>query len=305
MADSAAILGRDAAYAPGIGLVLTAGVFMSIGGIVVRLMDSATPWQIIGYRSIALGITLLVVLAARNRGSLIAAFRSAGLTGVVAGTCIATANICFIFSITHTTVANTLFMLSAAPFFAALLGRLLIGEVVRHATWVAMAVALVGVAVMVGEGVAVGGLFGNLAALGAAMGFAAFTVALRRGKAVDMLPAVCVGATVAMLASGAMALAGGDGLAITAYDLALCALLGVVQVGFGLIVFTLGSRHVPAAELALLSMTEVVLGPLWVWLGVGEVPSMLTVIGGAVLMTAIAGHALNGLRRRRPPIGAA
>jgi drug/metabolite transporter (DMT)-like permease len=303
MADSTATLGHDPAYARGIGLVLLAGAFMSIGGIVIRLMEGATPWQIVGYRAIALGATLLVTLAVRNRESLVTAFRKAGRTGVVAGTCIAAANTCFIFSITHTTVANSLFLLSAAPFLAALLGRLLIGEAVRRATWLAMGVALVGVSVMVGEGIAVGGLFGNLAGLGAALGFAGFTVALRSGKAVDMLPAVCIGAAVATLVAGAMALAGGDGLRITAYDLGLCALLGVAQVSFGLIVFTLGSRHVPAAELALLSLTEVVLGPIWVWLAIGEVPSELTIIGGAILMTAIAGQALGGLRRRRPPIG--
>ena len=167
-----------------------------------------------------------------------------------------------------------------------------------------MSAALAGVAVMVGEGFATGSPFGNLSALLAALGFAGFTVALRRGKTRDMLPSVCLAAVFTALVAGVMVSAGAGGFAISARDLGLCAVMGAVQIGAGLTIYTAGSRHVPAAELALLSLSEVVLGPIWVWLGVGEVPSLATVIGGAVVLGAIVGHAASGLRRRRPPIGA-
>ncbi len=138
-------------------------------------------------------------------------------------------------------------------------------------------------------------------ALPAALGFA---IALRRGKTRDMLPSVCLAVVFTALVAGVMFSAGAGGFAISARDLGLCAAMGAVQIGAGLTIYTAGSRQVPAAELALLSLSEVVLGPIWVWLGVGEIPSLTTVIGGAVMLGAVVGHAASGLRRWRPPIGA-
>ena len=170
-----------------------------------------------------------------------------------------------------------------------------------------MAGAVVGILVMVGEGFLVGTLMGNLFALGAAFGFACFTVILRSGKTVDMTPSVCWagvwGATLAAFMTGLDSVP----LEISTHDLLLCSLLGFVQVGLGLIMFTIGSRHVPAGELALLSLTEVVLGPIWVWIGVGEVPSRYTLLGGAIVLGAICVQAVSGMRSKRsdalePPV---
>lgn len=295
-ADAAA----DHGYLRGRGLVLLAGVCMSIGGPLIRLIEHATEWQFLVYRALGLVATLLLVLAARR--GVRAAFRRAGWNGIAAGLCLATAFVGFVFSITHTTVANTLFLLSASPFLAAVLSRLLLGETVSRATWRAMLGAAAGVALMVWEGVSGGALFGNLTGLGAALGFAGFSVALRRGRTVDMLPAVCVAGAASALVSAAAALLLGTGLAVPAWDLGLSLTYGVVGVGAGLWLYTLGSRHLPAAELTLLSLTEVVLGPVWVWLGFGEVPSPLTLLGGVVLLGALAGQALSGVvRRPRPP----
>ena len=143
---------------------------------------------------------------------------------------------------------------------------------------------------------------GNLCGLGAALAFAAFAVTLRRGRAVDMTPAVCWAGIWGLLIGAFMIWFSGLSYSVTLNDLALCAVMGVVQVGLGLILFTAGSRYLPAAELTLLSLTEVVLGPIWVWLGVGEIPSLLTVIGGAVVLGAVAAQAIYSVRRR-PPIG--
>jgi drug/metabolite transporter (DMT)-like permease len=287
-------------------LVVLAGVIMSIGGIGVRLIESADSWQILFYRSLALIATLLVVLSIRNRGDLPAAFRSAGLPAVVAGLCLSLAFSGFIFSLGYTTVANTMFLLAAGPFLAAVLGLLVLGEAVRRATWLAMAVALAGIGVMVWEGFARGNPLGDLTGLLAALGFAGFTVALRWGKTRDMRPAVCWAALFTLAVAGFMIARGGNsgGFTISAWDLGLCAIMGAVGIGAGLLVYTAGSRYLPAAELALLALTEVVLGPVWVWLGIGETPSLATLLGGAIVLGAIAGNALSGLRRWRPPIGA-
>ncbi len=298
MRDPSATAVPDRAYLRGVGAVLLAGGFLSFGGLVVRLIAAADPWQILFYRSIALIATLMVVLAIDKRAGIWAAFRAVGRNGLVAAVCIAAGSIGFIFSITHTTVANTLFMLSASPLFTAVLAWIVLGERVSPVTWVAIAGAVAGVAVMVGEGIVVGALFGNLTALGAALAFAAFMVAIRRGRTVDMLPAVCISGLLTLAVAGIASVGGGAGLAISLPDLLLCAILGAVQIGGGLIVITIGSRHVPAAEVTLLSLSEVVLGPVWVLLALGEVPSGPTMLGGAILLSAIAGQALASMRRR-------
>lgn len=301
---SASHPGRDRQYFRGVALVILAGTLMSVGGIGVRLIESAGAWQILFYRSLALIATLLVVLAIRNRGGPLGAFRAGGLPAMVAGLSLSFAFCGFIFSLSYTTVANTLFVLAAAPFLAAVLGLLVLGEAVRRATWLAMTVALAGIGAMVWEGFARGNPLGDLTALLAALGFAGFTVALRWGKTRDMRPAVCWAALFTAIAAGVAIPSSGGGFAISAWDLGLSAIMGAVQIGAGLLVYTAGSRHLPAAELALLALTEVVLGPIWVWLGIGETPSLATLLGGAVVLGAIVGNALSGLRRWRPPIGA-
>jgi len=117
-----------------------------------------------------------------------------------------------------------------------------------------------------------------------------------------MTPAVCWAGVWGAVLGALMVGLTGAGFPVSVHDLALCALLGFVQVGLGLILFTIGSRHVPAGELTLLSLTEVVLGPIWVWVGVGEVPGTWTLIGGAIVLGAIATQSVAGTRRR-PPVG--
>jgi drug/metabolite transporter (DMT)-like permease len=287
----------------GYGLVLLAGTLWSFGGLIVRQIETANEWQIIFYRSCGVVGTLLILLAIRNRGAVLATFRAAGVIGIIAGLCIAGSFVSFIFSLTHTTVANALFLASSSPFMAAVLGRIILGERVRRPTWVAMVVAVLGIAIMMGQGTAVGDLFGNFMALTAALGFAGFTVALRWGRAVEMFPAVCLAGVFSLIVTGVMAIHGGHGLTISAHDLLLCLIYGSVVVACGLMMYTRGSRHLPAAELTVLSLTEVVLGPVWVWIGVGEVPSGMTLVGGAIVLASIAGLAMIGMRKRPPPIG--
>jgi drug/metabolite transporter (DMT)-like permease len=293
----------DVGFLRGRGLVLLSGVVMSIGGPLIRLLESATEWQFLTYRAAALVAVLSVVLALRYPGRLPTAFRAAGWNGVLAGGFLACAFVGFVFSITHTTVANTLFLLSAAPFAAALLGWLVLGERVSRATWLAMLGAFAGVAVMIGEGIAESDLFGDLAALGAALGFAGFSVVLRRGRGVDMVPAVLFAGIISGFTAAVVCLVAGTGLVVPLRDVGLSFTYGAVGIGGGLLLFTLGSRHVPAAELTLLSLTEVILGPLWVWIAFAEEPSRLTLLGGAILLGSIAALTLHGVRRSKlPPI---
>jgi DME family drug/metabolite transporter len=286
---------QDWPHVKGVALVVLAGTFWSIGGIVVRLIEHANAWQIVFYRSFVLAMTLAVVILWRQRAGILQTIGRAGVIAAGAGLWLSLGFVCWIFALTHTTVANALFLLTTQPFMTAILALLVLGERVGRITWLTMSLALAGVAIMMSEGMAVGTLFGNLMALGAALGLAGFTVALRKGQDVDMLPAVWWAGIFATIMSGGMLLVRGQSFGMGHWDLGMCAVLGVVQLGFGLMAYIAGSRYLPAAELALLSITEVILGPLWVWFGIGEVPSGLTLGGGSIVLAAVVWRALYGM----------
>ncbi len=289
-------------YAGGVTLVLLAGVFWSSMGLGIRLIETANVWQILFYRSIALAIFLFAIITYRSNNRPLMTIKRAGIAGIIGGAGLVLAFSGGIYAIQTTSVANAMFLFAAAPFLAALLGWIILRENVRHATWVAMLVAIAGILVMVVDGISAGRMAGNLSAIASAFGFAIFTIALRWGKLEDMMPAVFLAGLFAIATSSLVCVGAGYGFSIPANDIAIALSMGVFQVGLGLTVFTIGSRVVPAAELALLSMTEVVLGPLWVWLLLGETASLYTLGGGTILLLAIAGNALSGLRRKPVPV---
>jgi len=289
-------------YRSGVLLVLAAGICWSSMGLGIRQIEVANVWQILFFRSLALTPLLLLVLAVRARGNPFPIIRSAGLAGVFGGVSLVFAFSGGILAIKSTTVANAMFLFAAAPFFAAVLGRLILKEHVRKATWISMMAALVGIVIMVWEGISLGRVVGNVAALISALGFAIFTISLRWQKLEDMLPAVFLAGLFAIIVAGFICQIKGYGFNIPVRDIGIAFAMGIFQVGTGLILYTIGSKAVPSAELALLSMTEVVFGPFWVWLFLGETAGGYTLLGGIILLIAIAGNALSGLRRKPIPL---
>jgi drug/metabolite transporter (DMT)-like permease len=282
-------------------LVFCAGVLWSTVGLGIRLIEEAAVWQILFYRSLAMSVFLYAVVRLRSGRAPLTQIRAMGWPGLVAAGALVAAYTGAITALQSTSVANAMMLFAAAPLMAAALGRVILGEHVRRATWVAMAVALAGIAVMVWDKTSGAALKGNLAALGSALGFAVFTVALRRGRAVEMMPAVLLSGLIGTVVMASICAALGLSLALSPRDAGIASGMGVFQVGAGLVLYTLGSRSVPAAELTLLSMAEVVLGPVWVWLVLGERAEASTLAGGAILLLAIAGNALSGARRKVPP----
>ncbi len=276
--------------------VLSAGLCMSLGGPIIRFADDSTAWQFLFYRSLGAAAAILVYYLVSGR-PVRAMIRRAGATGLVAGACLAVAFTGYVWGVMHSTVANALFLISAAPLFAAFLGWLVLREPVVRSMWFAMAGVIAGVAIMIGEGLAEGDLLGDLAALASAVGFAGFSVCIRRGRHTDMSPAILIAAAITVAFSAIMAAAGGTGLAAPVMDVGLAGAYGVLVIGAGIFMLTIGARSVPAAELLVLSMTEVVFASIWVALAFGEVPSVLTLAGGAVLLGSIAGQAAFGMRR--------
>lgn len=282
-------------YPLGVVLALSAGLCLSTGGLILRHVEEANVWQVSFYRSLALIAMLLVYLALRYRGRLVAPFRGIGWPGLVVTLCLAIGSIAYILSLSLTTVANTMFILASAPLMTAALAWVLLGERVHPITLVAMLGALVGIVLMVADGLQGGHLPGNLIALGAALCFAVMLIAMRGARARDMVPASCLGGLLAALICWPLA----GGLAMSGQDLALSLLLGSAQIGAGFLLITLATRHIQAAEVSLLTLSEVVLAPIWVWIFVAEVPSRLALLGGAIVLCAVVGQALLRIRLER------
>jgi drug/metabolite transporter (DMT)-like permease len=283
----------------GAAFVILAGCFWSLGGLFLRLVESADEWQILFYRSLSCFIALLVVLFVRHGGATLRRFGEVGIPGFMASVCLCVGFVGFVFALIHTSIANAMFVMAAAPLGAAVLATGMLGERVTPLAWAAMAAAVLGVGIMVGAGVVAGTAFGNVAALVSTLAMMGFAVALRFGREADMLPAVCL----AGLCTTLISLAFVDDLALSPRDLALCVAMGVLQIGASLTLFTAGSRYVPAAELTLLSMIGTVLAPAWVWLVMGEVPRLATLLGGVIVLAAIAAPAIAGARGRVPSVG--
>ena len=288
----------------GLLFVFAAGVLWSTVGLGIRMIEDAVVWQILLYRSISMSLFLYMVIRLRSGESPFLQIRRIGLPVVVAGLSLVAAYSGGIYAIQNTSVANAMLLFATAPFMAAVLGWLVLREPVRAATWIAIAVALGGILIMVSDKTGDVAVQGSLAALGSALGFAVFTVALRWGRSGEMLPSVFLSGLFAIVITFGICQFLELSVVLSLQDGGVAMGMGVFQVGAGLILYTLGSRSLPAAELTLLSLAEVLLGPLWVWLFLNETASLNTLVGGAVLLMAIAGNAVSGKRRKPPPITA-
>ena len=284
-------------YGTGVVLVITAGVLWSLQGLVFRQIEEAGSWAVLVWRSVGMVPVLLGFLVWRAGGSPLPAIRKVGLAGALGGVGLIGAFAGAIYSIQSTTIANAVFLFAASPFLAALLGWAILGERVSPRTWGSIVIALVGIYVMVRDGLTGGALAGNVAALLSALGFAVFTVTLRWGRLSDTLPSVLLGSFFSIIVGALVAGQIGQTLAVPVPDALWSMLMGAVTLSGGMVLYTMGSKVVSAAELALLSNIEVMLAPLWVWLVLGETASANTFLGGAILLVAVAFNGLAGARR--------
>jgi drug/metabolite transporter (DMT)-like permease len=276
----------------GVAAVLAAALCTSLSGILVRLVEGADGWQILFWRSVFCIGTLLIYLSWRHGARIGDRFLSIGWTGLLCSVTLGSSFITFIFALTSTTVANVAFTVGMAPVFAALLAWIFLRERVAARTIGFIALSLGGVALMFGDGLATGGLSGNVLALVTCLFYSGTIVMLRGGRRVDMIPAVTIAAFWSCVVGAFVA---PEGLGIGRYDMGIIAFMGVVQLAFQYIFFTAGVRHMPAAQAALLGRATVILTPFWAWLGVGEVPSLLTLAGGGLVLAAVLGQGLSAL----------
>ena len=271
----------------GVLLVMGAAVCWSSGALITRLV-STTPWATTFWRSVFASLFLATVLSLRRRRSLVALWRAGGPPLVAAAVFMALASVCFIFSLAHTSVANTLLLMSTGPFVAGILGWIFLGERVTPRAWLTMGVAMAGVVTMVSSSSGRGTVVGDLLAIMTAASFATATVLVRRHPRIEMTPAAALATTLTALVTVPIV----DVAAIGARDLALLVVFGIGQFGTGFLLFTAGARLIPVAESALIGMLEIVLGPLWVWLVLSERPAAASLGGGALILAALLSHTL-------------
>lgn len=274
-------------------LIAASALAWSTTGLLQRSLTVGTLTQVWGRALFAfLGMGAYIVLTER-RGT-ITAIRAMGWAGVASTACIVVASVSFIVALNHTSVAHVLIILAVSPLLAALLGWRVLHEPIGLRTWLAMLAAFVGVGLMVGTG---GGdsAFGDAMALLMTVGFAINIIVTRRKRDTSLAPAAVLSQLIVVLA----VLPWAAPASADAHDIVFLALLGCGSTGVGLILLMLGARLIPAAEVALISLLEVVLGPLWVWLVYSEKPGAATVAGGVIVLLAVATQATGEPWRRR------
>ncbi|MBO67260.1 MAG: hypothetical protein CL398_03015 [Acidiferrobacteraceae bacterium] len=278
-------------YQRGVFLLVLSALLLSTSGVVLREIQSAGGWEILFYRSLAFSLTVATYLFLRQgKRSLtsILQFRWSELLIVVF---LGTGFVAYVFALLYTTVANALFAISAAPLLMAVLGWFILKEKVPWVTWIAIVAGVVGLCIMVGGEVARGRLFGNLIALWIPISYAATIILIRRFRDIDMLPALLMAGLLALIISALFS----NELILSWHDFLLSIYLGIFQVGLGFIFMFAGARYVPAAQVGLIGLTEVICAPLWVWLTIAEIPSSSTLIGGGVIFIAIASNGVFNL----------
>ncbi|MDH3695143.1 MAG: DMT family transporter [Gammaproteobacteria bacterium] len=282
-------------YGFGVMLVLIGGACLSTAGILLRNVESANGWQILFFRGIAFSITLFTILLIRYRGRTINAFRAVGIRGLWVAVILGLGSCAYVFAMLTTTVANVVFIIGAAPLLTALIGWLLLRERLTITSIVTMIIAFAGIGLMFADGINAGRWLGNSMALIVVLSFALMLILVRGAKHIDMLPATCMAGLVAASLSFFMA----DDLIVSSHDLLIAIFLGSVQFTGGFMLITIATRHVPAAEVALFSLSEAVLAPLWVWIGVNEVPSRLTIAGSLIVFVAVVIYCLVAIRNEK------
>ena len=274
-----------------IPVVLMAGIFWSFGPYVVRNIDQAhtVPWQYLFTRGLVIFILLNLYLYLEEGLSFISNYKRIGISGIVGGIGLAFAMITFIWSITNTSAAITLLCLASMPFITALLGFLFLKETISINVWIAIGIATVGIIIMAFGNHEKNTLMGLILGIVSAVGFSVFSVSLRWRKETPKFTTVSIAGLICFIVSLIVIINKDLSLISSNKNQALFAVHGTI-VCLGMILYAIASKNIPAAELTLLSLTEVIGGIFWVWLpwlGINEIPATNTVVGGFLIFLAI------------------
>ncbi|MBZ9654583.1 DMT family transporter [Phyllobacterium lublinensis] len=281
-----------AGYRLGLILVTASTVAWSLAGLFTQIIPLDS-WTILAWRGIFGSLGIAAVIAATEKGPIWKSFRDIGGPGWLFVAVSALGMVFLINSLKETTVAHVAVIYATIPFVAAVLGWLVLRERSTMSAILASVAALVGVVIMVGIG-AEGTFFGDLLAFGMTLCMAVLMVIVRRSPEISVLPAACLSALVSSLICWPL----GNPLAVTAHELFLIALFGIMVSAVGLALFTIGAKYLPPIETALIGSMDAPLAPLWIWLAFGEVPGWSTLVGGSIVFAAVIVHVVMGTQKK-------
>ena len=271
---------------PGSVLVFLGAICLSFGGIIVKSFDGANLWQILFWRQFFFIITVTAYLFYIYKKNFFSTFYKSGLPGFIGGLFLGLGFAAYVFAMYYTTVANTLFIITTETIFLAFLGYIFLKEKINLITFISILLGMSGVLLIVGSSLSIQNneqFIGNIVAFIMPISFAVLIIIVRKYPKVDMIPAQFVAGTFAAIIGYLMA----GKLLISPNDIFLGFLAGTFQIGFGFILITVGSRSTPAATVGVLMLTEAVLGPIWAWAFINEVPPITVITGGSIIILAI------------------
>ncbi len=277
-----------------ISLVLFGATLMSFIGLLLRLMEAADAFQILFYRSISLSAIVLIVACLRRKSGPSAILSTIDRWSILVGIFLGFAFSFYVYALLNTSIASALFLLSSSPIFAAILSWIFIGEKPTRTTYIALLLAVVGIAIMVADGFDTGGTLGNVFALISSFCFAVMLVIIRYIGRDDPLEGTFLGGIFASLMNAGVLIVLGSSFAISGWDLGLSLFMGAFTIGLGITFVTWAAGYLPSSEVGVLVLLESVVGPFWVWLFLGETATLFVLIGGAIVLSAVILQTMGG-----------
>ena len=282
-----------------VALVLVGAALMSFVGLVLRHIESADGFQIMAYRSLSLSVIVLLFACWMRKQAAIDFLKQIDLRDCIVGMFLGVAFTCYVFALINTNIASALFILACAPVFAAVLAWAMLAEMPSKLSVFAIALAIIGVTIMVWDGIGNGSTFGNMFAVVSAFCFAVMLVLIRKfGR--DPLGGTFMAGVFSSIGNAIIAGVFGAGLVIGTWDLGLSLFMGAFTIGLGIACVTVAANSLPPSEVSILVLLESVLGPVWVWLFLNETTTANVLIGGAIVLGAVVLQTLGGVRKSAP-----
>ena len=263
--------------------LIAAGFFLSFGGLFIRLVEDASTMQITSYRAVTFSLVALIYILFKFKNKTPQAFKNIGSKGILIAFIIGLSNVFFVFGMSNTTVANAVFIMSTAPLWAALASYIFLKKIVGTKTIVAIFGSMIGIGIMFSQGLQSANNLGNMIILGVPICFAIHLTLINSSPQIDFMPATFLSGIFVFL----LGIVFITDHSINSHDLFLVLFMGAFQVGLGFVLITVGSRYIPPHRAALYILLEPALAPIWAWLGVGEIPQTIALIGGLIVFAFV------------------
>jgi len=274
---------------PGPFLIFLGALTLSFGGLLVKSFEGATLWQILFWRSLFFCLVIIIFLSITYKKKLFTSIKVSGFPGLIGGIILGLGFFGYVFAMYNTTVANANFIIQTQTLFLAIFGYIFLKEIISKITLISIILAISGITLMLGDDLSSGKMLGNLIAFLMPISFAVLIIIVRKYPKVDMIPLQLIAGIVAMIIGYLMS----GRIDISYHDIFLGFVAGFFQLGFGFIFITIGARTTPSAAVGIIMLSEAIFGPLWAWIFINEKPSLIVLIGGSIVLSAVLLQFLN------------